>query len=458
MRSISHIAAFPALLACFFAAWGIGTTAAQTQSPWVSRTSASTQSLSSVAFGAGLYVAVGDGGAIVTSPDAVAWSPRTSGTTAPLRGICFGAGQFVAVGGSGTILSSPDGITWTVRTSPTTLFLSGVAHGAGKFVAVGAFGVALTSPDGIAWASVDSTADGKFLQGIIYAGDLFLAFGQEAVMIDGELHGTLRSSADGLEWETVTMPISSDVYAATYFRGRYYTGGIYGECFSSADLLLWRQEDLGTFFSIRAMATDGHTLVATSESGNIHSSKDGATWTSRASGVPATLFGAAYANGIFVMAGAVNVGSGTILTSLQDPIVSAYDAWKSLKFTEIEQADPEISGPGADFDRDGIPNLAEFAHALAPKSPDYGTDRLLSMQFGAPYTSVSLTWTYDNIAAEYVTIRIRYSDTLAPGSWMTLPNPIEILGSDGDLRNALTVDSGPLEGTRFYRLEYTLVE
>jgi hypothetical protein len=58
-----------------------------------------------------------------------------------LSSVAYGNGLFVAVGrsdaGRGTILTSPDGVTWTVRASPTSNQLNGVTYGNGLFVAVG---------------------------------------------------------------------------------------------------------------------------------------------------------------------------------------------------------------------------------------------------------------------------------------------------------------------------------
>ncbi len=67
-----------------------------------------------------------------------------------LYGVTYGNSTFVAVGDHGTILISPDGGTWTPRTpySGTTENLSGIAYGNGIFVAVGFYGTVLTSPDG----------------------------------------------------------------------------------------------------------------------------------------------------------------------------------------------------------------------------------------------------------------------------------------------------------------------
>jgi hypothetical protein len=50
-----------------------------------------------VTYGNGLFVAVGEDGAILTSPDGVSWTRRTSGGNL-LYGVTYGNGTFVAVG------------------------------------------------------------------------------------------------------------------------------------------------------------------------------------------------------------------------------------------------------------------------------------------------------------------------------------------------------------------------
>ncbi|CAN5436816.1 hypothetical protein BH23VER1_BH23VER1_31570 [soil metagenome] len=47
-----------------------------------------------------------------------------------------------------------------------------------------------------------------------------------------------------------------------------------------------------------------------------------------------------------------------------------FDGWLNSRFTPAEIADPSISGHLADPDRDGIPNLIEYALGLDPRAPD----------------------------------------------------------------------------------------
>jgi hypothetical protein len=60
-----------------------------------------------VAYGDGLFVAVGSGGVILTSPDGATWTAWTSGTGNDLNGVTYGNGLFVVVGDRSIILTSP---------------------------------------------------------------------------------------------------------------------------------------------------------------------------------------------------------------------------------------------------------------------------------------------------------------------------------------------------------------
>ena len=60
-----------------------------------------------MAYGDGLFVAVGERGIILASPDGVSWTLRNSGTSRDIYGVVYAKGLFVAVGERGTILTSP---------------------------------------------------------------------------------------------------------------------------------------------------------------------------------------------------------------------------------------------------------------------------------------------------------------------------------------------------------------
>jgi photosystem II stability/assembly factor-like uncharacterized protein len=73
----------------------------------------------------------------------------------PLRDIVYTNGLWIAVGDGGTVLtSSDDGQTWPRQSLGITNAqdsIRGVAHGGGKFVAVTSYGAALSSANGTNW-------------------------------------------------------------------------------------------------------------------------------------------------------------------------------------------------------------------------------------------------------------------------------------------------------------------
>jgi hypothetical protein len=91
-----------------------------------------TETLNDVHFANGIFVAVGNTGAIKTSTDAYTWTPVTSGTTQNLNGVNYNIDDnvWVIVGDNNVILQSTDnGITWesssVFLTDPTVYNVQG---------------------------------------------------------------------------------------------------------------------------------------------------------------------------------------------------------------------------------------------------------------------------------------------------------------------------------------------
>jgi hypothetical protein len=138
---------------------------------WTTRTLPTTSVVRQAAYGAGVWVMVGDAGTIITTTDFESFTPQTSGTTSALLSITFAASIFVAVGSNGVILTSANGITWTARSSGTTTALRRVKYSFNTFVAVGNAGTLVYSTDGITWAGGDR--DNRLMRGIAYNGTIF---------------------------------------------------------------------------------------------------------------------------------------------------------------------------------------------------------------------------------------------------------------------------------------------
>lgn len=163
--------------------------------------------MNALAFGAGVYVAVGDAGAIYTNAtDAAAgdWVARTSGTASDLYGVSYLYDRFVAVGASGTMLTSTDGSTWTLQASGTNSNLRQAAYGAETYVAVGDAGAVVSSPDAASW-TVQTAPTTESLHSV--------CFGPDAQFIAVGTAGTLAYSSTGDEgsW-AISSAASIDLY------------------------------------------------------------------------------------------------------------------------------------------------------------------------------------------------------------------------------------------------------
>ena len=258
--------------------------------------------LSGVAYGNGTFVAVGDSGTILTSPDGVTWTIRTSGTDSDLFAATYANGIFVVVGGStsspstgGTILTSPDGVTWTIRISGAN-GLSGVTYGNSTFVAVGWSGTILTSPDGVTWIT-RSSGTNSHLSGVTYGNGTFVALGELSIL----------TSPDGVTWTTRTLGTNYDLSGVTYGNGTFVAVG--GIIFTSPDGVTWTTRSSGTYCDASGVTYGNGTFVAVGYE-TIATSPGGLTWVIRTPGIDSSPSGLTYGNGTFVA-----VGGGTILTS-----------------------------------------------------------------------------------------------------------------------------------------------
>lgn len=267
---------------------------------WTTRTSGTGETIYGIGYGNGLFVAVGDVGALTTSPDGVTWTSRTSSFgTDIINAVTYGAGVFVAVGTSGKLATSTDGITWTQRTSSfSSSIIRAVTYGGGLFVAAGSDGKLATSTDGITWTQQTSSFGATIIYGVTYGGGLFVAVGEG---------GKLATSPNGTTWTQKTSSFGTDdIYGVTYGNGVFVAVGNTGKLATSPDGTTWTQQtsSFGTS-SISAIAYGTGLFVAVSSAGDkIATSADGITWTQQTIG--GVLYGpnaVAYGGGIGVVGG-----------------------------------------------------------------------------------------------------------------------------------------------------------
>ena len=233
---------------------------------WTSRTTPDTDQMYAVAWSGSLFVAVGSGGTVWTSPDGITWTSRTTPATNHMYAVAWSGSLSVAVGGGGTVLTSVDGITWTSRTTPGTTNMNGVAWSGSLFVAVGYSGAIWTSVDGITWTS-RTTPDTDHMNGVAWSGSLFVAVGGDAVW----------TSPDGINWTSRTTPVYAFMYAVTWSGSLFVAVGYDGTALTSPDGITWTSRTTPGTDRMRGVTWSGSLFVAVGNGGTVWTSVDETT-------------------------------------------------------------------------------------------------------------------------------------------------------------------------------------
>lgn len=154
--------------------------------------------MESICFGAGKFVAVGDGGVVHISADGTSWDDGQRVVLTTLNQVVYANGQFVAVGNSGVIVTSTDAVHWTSWNSGTVNDLLAVAFGNGKYVACGLAGQIVVSTDGIHWTpGTEGSVDRSWI-----------AFGSGVFVTADAAEATVRVSSDGQNWIARALPVT----------------------------------------------------------------------------------------------------------------------------------------------------------------------------------------------------------------------------------------------------------
>lgn len=169
--------------------------------------------LTSVLFDGIRFLALGSDGSVIksNSVDVLSWESASgiSGAST-MNSITVGLGRYVAVGNGGQVYTNTGDAasgTWTAQTSNTTNDLYSVSYLNGQFVAVGAMGTLLTSADGVSWAVRASNISSN-LQTVAYGASTYVAVGDA---------GAITSSPDAITWAAqTTLPGGQSLRSITF--------------------------------------------------------------------------------------------------------------------------------------------------------------------------------------------------------------------------------------------------
>jgi hypothetical protein len=279
---------------------------------------APTNSLRSVVYGNGLFVAVGDGGTILTSADGSNWTARSSGTISALWDVTFGNGRFVAVGGirplflDRVVATSMDGTNWTANRVDNQRPLRSVGYGNGLFIAGSDIGEIFGSRDGTNFALL-ATIPGNSVEDITYGNGLFVAAG---------LGGTTMASEDGTDWVVRDAGGAPNPFSGICFGNNTFVAvGGGGAILTSADGHRWSKGNSGTSVRLEGIAYGNGLFVAVGREGTIITSPDGMQWTRRCPSTICWLEGVVFGQDTFVAVGE----GGAVLQSA--PVVRVEIVW-----------------------------------------------------------------------------------------------------------------------------------
>jgi hypothetical protein len=274
-----------------------------------------------------VFVAVGDAGALISSPDGVTWTTRTSGVGGSLNDVAWGpgvdgVGTYVVVGNAGVILTSTNGLDWLSGSSPSSRDLRGVVHHIDRFFAVGgdysAGAETLVSLDGNTWTRPDIPPLQHLLTGLASNGSTLVAIGNYRsdlqtfgaftwaegsgwqVRIDAGASGTTyaavaagipafaligsstaATSKDAATWLPSAIVGVPPMHGLVYSALGWVAVGDGGIALTAPDAFLWSSPHITPITAaLRGVTSSGGQYIAVGDTGVILSSLDGVTWTS----------------------------------------------------------------------------------------------------------------------------------------------------------------------------------
>jgi hypothetical protein len=231
--------------------------------------------LLSVAYGNGLFVAVGgsfDTNWIITSPDGMNWTPRASPpppfiNIPPLRGVAWGGDYFVAVDRKRTMRSG-DGINWVTNSASGSPYeFAAVTCGAGRFVATGPYTISW-STNVTNWFPASNFV-GHYNSGIAYGNGYFVIVGNI---------GVTGYSTNGHNWTGLPWGQFRELSGVTFGAGQFVAVGMGGVIATSTTATNWPPRSDGPRSFTRNIACSDNECAFSDDSGIIRMSSDFMNW------------------------------------------------------------------------------------------------------------------------------------------------------------------------------------
>jgi hypothetical protein len=275
------------------------------------------QGLFGIAYGNGLFLAVGGSNKNAKSVGGTTWESVSIGFGAESGySAAFGNNLFVVSGSSRKLSTSPDGVTFTSQDLSATFGASDVIYAVGYgnnlYLAGGSSGKLATSTNATTWTARTANVSTNTIQAVAYGNGNY-------VVVTGYIVNStqLGSSTDGTTWTGQNPGMLADIYGVAYGAGLWVIAGGGGKIRTSPDLVTWtaRTSQFGTDIIYGVKYIDG-VFVAVGDVGKVSTSTDGTTWTARTSGFSTSQVQAvAGGDGLIAICGYPDGTSGKVATS-----------------------------------------------------------------------------------------------------------------------------------------------
>jgi len=269
--------------------------------------------INDVAYGNGMFVAVGSVGVIMSSNDGIHWVKRDKAVMFDFCNIIWQDNRFIAAGSNRAhIFTSEDGKTWNIERVEAAGLLSAIAWNGQKHVIQGSWGIILTSTDGVNW-ELYNMGDKICYSSMVWDGEKFVAVGDE---------GLISTSSDGLHWIERNSGLEDDFWSIAW-NGELFVAvgssnlGMNSNrriILTSPDGINWTKTllEIDQKSGFNSVIWGGGQFVAVGGYGLVMTSPDGINWTSRTTGITNSINDITWIGNMYVAA----ADFGVILTSL----------------------------------------------------------------------------------------------------------------------------------------------
>ena len=288
--------------------------------------------LNSIAYGNGVFVAVGVASFIARSTNGANWTATTAGAYGDLMRVRFLNGKFAVVGTSDRILYSVDGNLWTPKALPATNAMD-VAFGNGVYVLAGSS--TYVSSNGVDWTLTHPIQYDTAFDTVVFGNGGFLSLPTGDTIYPGLTPKPSFFSTNGVDWVAVAQTFQSSRTAGNAEGELIFGDGKWlatmagdtangipspGVIVSTDNGVSWccRYADFEGFGNALAFGQGYYLYVESGvgwQTSLVSTSTNGMSWTHRLHDSTGTANAATFGNGTFVMVGGDTNGGSYIMQS-----------------------------------------------------------------------------------------------------------------------------------------------